>query len=475
MASFCAGRDLFRHADALQVDADDLDAGVVGGDRALDEVLGLGADLLPARLEHEVELALPDHLADGALADLAERLLGIAHVEGELDRVGAPVLHGEVDVHERLVLGQHARAVGEAPELGHVDHGAPVDRPRQAHVEPARRRLDVLAEARDHRALGGLVQVEAPEQDPDGDEADRERARGRSRGRRRCPTGRRRSPPPAAAAAAEQPAQPLLQAAQQLVEVGRALVGPALPGILVLAGIVPGHRVLLRSFGDQAAELAASRLNSTKPAPGKQGETAVAKSTPASRHSASSSWCEDSTRRRVLPSGRASSARTSRQLVEPRAQPALRRRQHDGEAHRRLAEDLLQRGAQEVDAGARRGRQPDRRRAVPPARARVRARGRDGRSCCTREAAGSRPRRCSRPGRPPARCAGRAPGRRRRRRAAGGRPRALPSASSGMRPRARAAGRARIRRCRRRRGPACAEARSRRTVGSSVAKSWSAT
>ena len=88
-----------------------LDAGVVGADRALDEFLGLRADFLAALLEHEVEAALADDLADRALADLAERLFGIAHVECELDRVGAPVLHGEVDVHHRLVLRQHAGAV----------------------------------------------------------------------------------------------------------------------------------------------------------------------------------------------------------------------------------------------------------------------------------------------------------------------------------------------------------------------------
>ena len=62
--------------------------------------------------------------------------------------------------------GQHSRAIGVAPELSNVDHGAPVDGPRQAHVETARRRLDVLAEARDHRSFGGLVQVESSEQNP---------------------------------------------------------------------------------------------------------------------------------------------------------------------------------------------------------------------------------------------------------------------------------------------------------------------
>jgi len=49
------------------------------------------------------------------------------------------------------------------------------------------------------------------------------------------------------AAAAEQRAQALLQPAQEFVQVRRALFGPALPGILVLAGIVPGHGFVQRA------------------------------------------------------------------------------------------------------------------------------------------------------------------------------------------------------------------------------------
>ena len=100
-------------------------------DRALDEVLRLRADFLAARLEHEIEPALADDLAYRALAHFAERLLRLAHVECELDRVGAAVLDGEVDDHERLVLGQHARRVREAADFRHVDDRAPVDRPGQ--------------------------------------------------------------------------------------------------------------------------------------------------------------------------------------------------------------------------------------------------------------------------------------------------------------------------------------------------------
>ena len=285
-----------------------LDAGVVGADRALDEFLRLRADFLAALFEHEVEAALADDLADRAFADLAERLFRIAHVECELDGIGAPVLHREVDVHHRLVLGQHAGAVGEAAELRDVHDRAAVDRPRQAHVEAAARRADVLAEARDDRALGRAVQVEAAEQHPRRRRGPRRRSRCRSHGRR-CSSGRRPPPPPAPP---NSPRSFFWRRRRISSRSGGPLSGRRCQGFSFLPGSFQAICCARGCSGDQAAELAASRGNSTKPAAGKQGETAEAKSTPASLQSASSSWCEDSTMRRVSPSARASSARTRR-------------------------------------------------------------------------------------------------------------------------------------------------------------------
>ncbi len=94
---------LLRHADALQVDRRHLDAGLVRIERALDQFLGLGRDFLAALLEHEVELAATDDLADGAFGDFLQRLFGIAHVERVRHRLGTPVLHGDVDVDEVFV------------------------------------------------------------------------------------------------------------------------------------------------------------------------------------------------------------------------------------------------------------------------------------------------------------------------------------------------------------------------------------
>ena len=61
-----------KQADALQVDRGDLDTGLVRIERALDQFLGLGRDLLAPLLEHEVELAAADDLADARVGDARE-------------------------------------------------------------------------------------------------------------------------------------------------------------------------------------------------------------------------------------------------------------------------------------------------------------------------------------------------------------------------------------------------------------------
>ena len=145
--------------------------------------------------------------------------------------------------------------------------------------------------------------------------------------------------------------------------------------------------------GDQAAELAASRLNSTKPAPGKQGETAGGEIDAGLRGTAlPAPGARTRPRGALSPSGRRLFARTRPQLVEPRAQagPA------SAAARSRGASPPGRRSPAARRAAARRRRRsrPTARRAggrpCRPARA-VRARGRAGRSCCRREAAGSHP------------------------------------------------------------------------------------
>ena len=123
-------------------------------------------DFLAARLEHEVEPAAADDFADRALADLAERLLRVAHVERVRDGLRAPVLHGEIDVDEVLVGGEHAGLVAEALDRLDVDDLPRLDRPRDVPAQPGLGGRDVLAEARDDTALGGVDHVR-PRQRPD--------------------------------------------------------------------------------------------------------------------------------------------------------------------------------------------------------------------------------------------------------------------------------------------------------------------
>ena len=54
----------------------------------------------------------------------------VAHVEGERDRVGAPVLHGDVEVDEVLVLRKHPRLIVESLDRPDIDDAARLDRPR---------------------------------------------------------------------------------------------------------------------------------------------------------------------------------------------------------------------------------------------------------------------------------------------------------------------------------------------------------
>ncbi len=79
----------------------DRDAGVVEVERALNEFFGPPRDLRPGRADqHIIERAASDDFANGALADLAQRELRIAHAEQHLARIGELVLHRETHVDE---------------------------------------------------------------------------------------------------------------------------------------------------------------------------------------------------------------------------------------------------------------------------------------------------------------------------------------------------------------------------------------
>ena len=185
-------------------------------------MLGAALDLGAAFRQRLGDRRLADHLAHRALGGRFDGQLRVADVE----EVGARVLDhpedGKVDVDDVLVAGQHqrlfrhltrgraARALaGAVADLGAVDAGDAgrqhgLDRIGQVVVEARLRRPVVGAEAQHDADLVGLHAVEAADQPDDDDCGDDDGDTGAG-----------------AEIARQQPAKPVLPAAQQLLEIGR--------------------------------------------------------------------------------------------------------------------------------------------------------------------------------------------------------------------------------------------------------------
>ncbi len=170
--------DRGRRIDLGHLHLGDHDAGAVGIEDALQQVLGFRFDLAAALGERLRDLGLADDLAHRAFGGGLHGRLG----RPDMEQVGLCVLDdpkdGEVDVDDVLVAGQHqrlfrqlARAGGATlaraiADLGAVDAGDArrqhaLDRGRQMVIEPRLGRAVIGAEAQHDADLVRLHPVEA--------------------------------------------------------------------------------------------------------------------------------------------------------------------------------------------------------------------------------------------------------------------------------------------------------------------------
>ena len=141
--------DFGRRVDALDLDAHDARAPLVGG--VVEDLAQLGVDRV-ARRERVVELHVADDVAQVRLCELRDRELEVGDVVGEPLRVGCLVVNDGVDRHDDVVGGDDLLRRHVDHLLAHVDEQDLVDeRNDQTHS-----RVDgdvVLAEPLDEPAL----------------------------------------------------------------------------------------------------------------------------------------------------------------------------------------------------------------------------------------------------------------------------------------------------------------------------------
>ena len=136
---------LRRRIDLLQLHLIDADAGAIGVEHVLHQLLHGLLGLLARLRQDRLDVGLADDLAHGALGHFLHRDLGVLDVEEVLLRVLDAPEDDEVDVDDVLVAGQHqaflghvADAAGEAARAGagaHADLDDVLPRHlRQAHL-----------------------------------------------------------------------------------------------------------------------------------------------------------------------------------------------------------------------------------------------------------------------------------------------------------------------------------------------------
>jgi hypothetical protein len=178
-----------------------------------------------AGTEHGVQGRAADLLAHGAQRRLLQHLVAIAGTEQVQLGIADAVLDVDLDEHDVLVGGQDRHVVAEGLDLGGVELGHALDRPRRLEVRAGLQNARELAEAQHHAALLLGHQHEAVEGQPQG-EGDADPAQGA-----------------VAAATAAESAEQATQRVQQRIEPAAAAStrGTAIAAGIVTARGVPGH------------------------------------------------------------------------------------------------------------------------------------------------------------------------------------------------------------------------------------------
>jgi hypothetical protein len=178
---------LLRHLHALHVDVVDQDAGVQAVQLLLDRLHQTDRQRRALFVEHGIDVGATDDLSHRRLGGLAHGVVRAEVLEQVGARVGAPVLHGEADIDDVLVLRQHRRIAQAgglrhrvAPhfnrlQLRHRNRFVRLERVRPAELDAGFARVGEAAKGGDHRLLAFLDDEDAaaePHQQRDaGDQA----------------------------------------------------------------------------------------------------------------------------------------------------------------------------------------------------------------------------------------------------------------------------------------------------------------
>ncbi len=233
-----------RRVGLVEVDADNVHAGIIAVERGLDQLLETVGDSLTIPVEDRGQLGLRDDLAHGRFRNRADRGPRITQVEEEFVRLGDIPDDLKVDVDDVFISGQHQARITAARAhtdlfglfAGHGDHLGGHNRPGRK-VEAGIAHLGELAQEQLDRLLFGPDRVERGHQPQD-----QRRQEAKPDGAA-CQRGATAAARPARAATAltaapaHQDAQLLLALFDQLVDFGnlRALVARATPAATVVA------------------------------------------------------------------------------------------------------------------------------------------------------------------------------------------------------------------------------------------------